>query len=341
MRLPRSTVKEREHARHDTVGELGATDSLASLRIVSAGRGSKRRLVRELSKNYDMYLMVLPAILVIFVFKYIPIYGIIIAFQDYNPFDGYARSEFVGLENFIDFFEDPFAYRVIRNTIVLGSSLLLWTFWPPILLALSINEVGNTKLKRTVQSISYLPHFISTVIIVGMLFRFISVDGGVVNEAIRFLGFRKINFQVQPQWFRPMYIVTSLWQGVGWGSILYLAAISSINPELYEAAFVEGANRFHRILYVTLPGMAPTIIILLILNIRTIVNIGTEKVLLMYNPAVYETADVIATYIYRKGILGTNQSYAAAIGLFNSIIALILVVVVNRIARRVSETSLW
>jgi len=288
-----------------------------------------------------MYLMVLPAIVVIFIFHYIPIYGIVIAFQDYNPFDGYAHSTFVGLKNFISFFRDPFAFRVIRNTIWLGTLVLVWGFWPPILLALSINELSNVKFKKVVQSISYLPHFISTVIIVGMLFRFISVDGGLVNEVLKLLGFEKINFTVLPQWFRPLYIISGLWQQVGWGSILYLAGMSGISAELFEAAYVEGANRFQRIRYITIPGIMPTIIILLILNIRTVVNIGLEKVLLMYNPAIYSTADVIATYIYRKGILGSNQSYASAVGLFNSVLALLLVLIVNKIAQKMSDTSLW
>lgn len=301
----------------------------------------KKYFLKEIKRNYVMYLMLLPAIAVVFIFKYLPMYGVSIAFQNFNIFDGYFNSDFVGLKNFASFLKDPFAWRVIRNTVVLGSLIILWCFWPPILLALSINEVNNTVFKRTVQSISYLPHFISTVIIVGMLFRFISVDGGLVNELLSILGLERINFTVQAKYFRSMYIITSLWQGVGWGSILYLAAISGISPELYEAAYVEGANRFQRIKFITIPGIAPTIIILLILNMRTVVNIGTEKVLLMYNPAVYETADVIATYVYRKGILNNDQSYATAIGLLNSIVALIIVIIVNRFSKQLSETSLW
>lgn len=301
----------------------------------------KKSPLKKIAQNYDMYLMVLPAIAIIFIFRYIPMYGIIIAFQDFNPFDGYGGSEWVGLKNFIDFFNDPFAWRVIRNTLVLGSLLLFWTFWPPIVLALSINEVRNSAVKRTIQSISYLPHFISTVIVVGMLMRFVSVDGGLINGVLKALGYEKINFMVTPKWFRPLYIITSLWQGIGWASILYLAAITGINPELYEAAYVEGANRFDRIWYITLPSILPTITILLILNIRTIVNIGTEKVLLMYNPATYETADVIATYVYRKGILGTKQSFASAVGVFNSVVSLLMVIIVNKIAQKIGETSLW
>lgn len=300
-----------------------------------------KTFIQKIISQYDMYLLVLPAIIIVFIFHYIPIYGIIISFQNFNPIDGYLRSEFVGLKHFIDFFNDPFCFRIIRNTVVLGTLSLLWGFWPPIILALSINEISNVKFKRTIQSISYLPHFISTVIIVGMLFRFISVDGGVVNQIIHFFGFEKINFTIKPQWFRTLYIVSGLWQSVGWGSILYLAAISGISVELYEAAHVEGANRFQRIRYITLPGIMPTFIILMILGVQGIINIGLDKVLLMYNSAIYSTADVIATYIYRKGILGSNQSYAAAVGLFNSVIALLLVLLVNRLARKLSDTSLW
>ncbi len=303
--------------------------------------GRKRNILTHLRKDYDLYLMVLPAIVVVFIFHYIPIYGIIIAFQDYNPFDGYAGSEFVGLENFIDFFKDPFSFRVIRNTFYLGALMIFFRFWPPILLALLINELANLKFKRTVQSISYLPHFISTVIIVGMLFRFVSVDGGLVNSLLSSLGIQKINFTVSPEWFRPLYIISMIWQNVGWGSILYLAAMAGISTELYEAAYCEGANRFQRVRFITIPGITPTVIILLILNMRNIVNIGLEKVLLMYNPAIYETADVISTYVYRKGILGSDQSYASAIGLFNSVMALIVVLAVNKMAQKFSETSLW
>ncbi len=301
----------------------------------------KKKFFDYIKRDYELYLFLAPAIIIILIFHYVPIYGLLMAFQDFNPIDGYAGSEFVGLKHFIDFFSDPFAFRVISNTVILGSMLMIWGFTPPILLALSINELSNMKFKRVVQSISYLPHFVSTVIIVGMLFRLFSVDGGLINSLLKLMGRKTVNFTVLPEWFRPLYIMSSLWQSVGWGSILYLAALTGINPELYEAAYVEGANRFRRIWHISLPGIMPTIIILLILNVRVIVNIGLEKVLLMYNPAIYKTADVIATYVYRKGILGSSQSYASAIGFFNSIVALLMVLLVNTVARKVSETSLW
>lgn len=301
----------------------------------------KKSFFDYIKKDYELYLFLAPAIIVVLIFKYIPIYGLVMAFQDFNPMDGYAGSEFVGLKHFIDFFNDPFAFRVISNTVILGSLILVVGFAPPIVLALSINELSNMRFKKVVQSISYLPHFVSTVIIVGMLFRLFSVDGGLINSILKILGRDTINFTVLPQWFRPLYILSHLWQSVGWSSILYLAALTGINPELYEAAYVEGANRFRRIWHISIPGIAPTIIILLILNVRVIVNIGLEKVLLMYNPAIYKTADVIATYVYRKGILGSNQSYASAIGFFNSVVALLMVLLVNNVARKVSETSLW
>ncbi|MDW7659474.1 MAG: ABC transporter permease subunit [Bacillota bacterium] len=288
-----------------------------------------------------MYLMVLPAVVIIFVFHYIPIYGIIIAFQRYSPLDGYAGSPFVGLNNFIRFFKDPFAFRVVRNTFMIGFLRLIWTFWPPIVLALLLNELTNVKLKRSIQSISYLPHFFSTVIIVGILFKVVAVDGGVANTILKSLGFNKINFLVSPKWFRSLYVTLSLWSGIGWGSIIYLAALNGIDPQLYEAAHVEGASRFQRAWHITLPGISSTIVILLILSVRSIVKVGATTVLLMYNEAVYETADVLSTYVYRQGIQGTNPSYASAIGLFDSLISLILVIVVNRIARAIGETSLW
>ncbi|MDW7656890.1 MAG: ABC transporter permease subunit [Bacillota bacterium] len=302
---------------------------------------SRSALIKAIAGNPSMYLMVLPAVVILFIFHYIPIYGIIIAFQKYSPLDGYGGSPFVGLKNFIRFFNDPFAYRVIRNTLMIGIFRLIWTFWPPIVLALLLNELSNVKLKRSIQSISYLPHFFSTVIVVGILFKVVAVDGGVANTILKSLGFNKINFLVSPQWFRSLYITLSLWSGIGWGSIIYLAALNGIDPQLYEAAHVEGASRFQRAWHITLPGISSTIIILLILNVRSIVKVGAPTVLLMYNEAVYETADVLSTYVYRQGIQGTNPSYASAIGLFNSVISLLLVIIINRIARAVSETSLW
>ena len=284
--------------------------------------------------------MLVPGIALVFIFNYIPMYGIVISFQDFNIFDGYFGSRFVGFKHFIHLFQHPYFPRLFRNTLLLGLFSLAWGFWPPILLAILLNEVPWQGYKRVVQSISYLPHFVSTVIIVGILFQLAS-SNGILNQLIEAIGLPRQQFFINSRWFRPLYISSGIWQGVGWGSIIYLAALSGIDPNLYEAAVSEGAKRFQRIRYITLPGILPTIVILFILSVRSVVSVGFEKVYLMYNPAIYETADVFSTYLYRRGILEADYSYATAVGLFNSILALVLIVVCNRIARSMSDVSLW
>jgi len=296
-------------------------------------------LVRQ---QYDLIFLALPAILVTIVFHYIPIYGITIAFQDYNPWDGYFSSEWVGLKHFIRFFNDPLAMRTFKNTVILGTMSYVIGWAPPIVLALLLNELKHLRFKKVVQSISYLPHFISTVIVVGIMIRFISVDGGIINTIIAALGRDKIVFLNESVWFRPLYIITGLWQGIGWGSIIYLAAINGIDPQLYEAASVEGANRLQQAIHITLPGITPTIVILLILGISGLISADFDKVLLMQNPVTYEVSDIVGTYIYRKGILGSNsQSYSTAIGLINSVLSLLLIMGANWFSGKVGETKLW
>jgi putative aldouronate transport system permease protein len=246
----------------------------------------------------------------------------------------------VGLKHFRLLFGSPYFYRIFRNTLLLGLFGLLWGFWPPIVLALLLNEVRSEGFKRTVQSVSYLPHFISTVIIVGMLFEFFASDGAV-NQFLQSIGIPAQQFFIDPKWFRTLYISSGIWQGVGWGSIIYLASLAGIDVQLYEAAFAEGANRFQRMWHVTIPGILPAIIILFILNVRTIVTVGFEKVYLMYNPAIYETADVISTYVYRRGILNADYSYSTAVGLFSAVISFMIILAVNTMARKLGEISLW
>lgn len=299
-----------------------------------------RGLKFTLQRNIDLYILMVPGLVVLFIFQYIPMYGLIIAFQDFNVFDGFFGSPFVGFKHFASLFRSPYFYRIFRNTILLGFYGLLWGFWPPIILALLLNEVRNAPFKKTIQSVSYLPHFISTVIIVGMLFEFFSTDGPV-NLFLQSIGLKGQQFFMDPKWFRTLYISSSIWQGVGWGSIIYLASLTGIDISLYEAAFAEGANRFQRMWHVTIPGILPAIIILFILNVRRIVTVGFEKVYLMYNPAIYETADVISTYVYRRGILNADYSYSTAVGLFNAVISFVIIVIVNAAARKVSDVSLW
>jgi len=284
--------------------------------------------------------MIAPAIVLFAVFQYVPMYGITIAFKDYNIADGILGSEWAGLKHIYNFVNDPFFYRIIRNTLLINIYELIFAFPAPIILALLLNEVRSPFFKRFTQSISYLPHFISTVITVGILMKLASTDG-VINHLLAFLGLPEQNFFGDAGWFRTLYIGSGIWQSVGWASIIYLAALTGIPDDLYEAARIDGAGRFQQIGYITLPGIMPTIVIIFILNIGSMLSVGFEKVYLMYNPAIYETADVISTYVYRRGIQGMDYSYAAAIGLFNAVIAFILLISANSASKRAGQNSLW
>lgn len=267
-------------------------------------------------------------------------FGIIIAFQNYLPGSGFLDNEWVGFKWFEQFFNSIYFFRLLQNTFLISFYNLVWGFPVPIIFALLLNETKDGLYKRAVQTVSYLPHFISLVIIVGMVADMVSTQG-VVNRAIELIGGQPIDFMRSDRWFRTLYVASEIWQSFGWNSIVYLAAISGIDTQLYEAAIVDGANRMRRIWHITLPGILPTAIILLILNCGRILAVGSEKIILMYSPIVYKTADVISTYVYRRGILGADYSFATAVGLFNSSINFILVIIVNSISRRVSETSLW
>lgn len=313
---------------------------MTAISSCSKRKHKKKGFMYHIIKDHDLYIMLTPAIIFTIVFYYLPMYGVSMAFQDFNMYDGFFGSPFVGLKHFINFFNYPYAFRIIRNTFMLGTFYLLWSFTPPIIFALLLNELRNKTFKRITQSISYLPHFVSVVIVVGMIFRVLESDG-VVNSTLQYLGLEKAQFFLFPKYFRSIYIMSGIWQTMGWGSILYLAALTGIPGELYEAAGIEGASRLQRVKYITIPGIMPTIIILLILNMKNIINIGFEKVLLLYNPAIYETSDVLSTYIYRIGIQGSKYSYASAIGFLNSVVAFLFVIVTNKIAKTFSETSLW
>lgn len=287
--------------------------------------------------------MLLPGLLNLALFKYLPMWGIVISFQQFHPAMGIAGSKWVGFKHFIDFFADPYFFRIIRNTLLLGVYVIIFSFPAPIVFALLLNEVRNMKFKRISQTISYMPYFLSVVVVIGLVRDMTTTTDGIINHLIASLGGEKIHFFMEPAWFRPLYIMSGIWQGVGFGSIIYLAAIAGINPELYESAVIDGANRFSQGWHITLPSILPTIMILFILRVGAILASDFQKILLMYSPFTYETADVISTYIYRVGIesVGSNFSYAAAVGLFSAIISLIFLVVTNRIAKTVSEYSLW
>jgi len=288
-----------------------------------------------------LYLLILPIIVYYFIFHYMPMYGVLIAFKDFNAFKGIISSPWVGLKHFKSFFESPFAYRLLRNTLAINIYELVVGFPMPIILALLINEVKSNRFKRSVQTIVYMPHFISVVVICGMLVSFLSPSTGFINRFIQAIGGQPIHFLAEPKWFRTVYVLSGVWQSAGWGSIIYLAALAGIDIELYEAATVDGATKWQKMKHITFPGILPTVIIMLILRMGSMFSVGFEKIMLLYSPLTYDTADVISTYVYRKGILDANYSYTAAIGLFNSIINFILLIAVNKFSRAVSETSLW
>lgn len=295
---------------------------------------------KDLFKYWPLYTMLLPVIAYYIIFHYYPMYGAQIAFRDFSPKLGITGSEWVGLKHLRSFFNSAFSFRLIRNTFLINFYGLLFGFPAPIILALMINEVRSKYFKRTIQTVSYLPHFISTVVIAGMILSFTATEGFITNIMTLF-GFPKQNLLMNAANFRAIYVGSDIWQGVGWGSIIYIAALSGINQELYEAAKIDGAGRWKQTLHVTLPGIAPTIITMLILRMGNMMSLGYEKVMLIYNPGIYETADIISTYVYRKGLLDMNFSYSAAVGLFNSAVNLIMLWGANKISRSIGENSLW
>ncbi|MFD0671054.1 ABC transporter permease [Cohnella sp. GCM10027633] len=292
--------------------------------------------------NRSKYLLVLfiPAFAYYIMFKYVPMFGILISFKDYNSFKGVWASEWVGLKYYRMFFDSPDSLKLIKNTILLGVYKIVFAFPAPIVLALLLNEVRRAIVKRFVQTVSYLPHFISNVVVVSMLFLFLSPSGGPINNIIEWLGYDAINFMQTDSYFRTIYILSEIWQHIGWETIIYLAALSAIDPQLYEAARVDGANRWQQLRRITIPGISSAIIILFILNIGHVLDIGFEKVLLMLNPSIYSTADVLGTYVFRTGFQAGNYSYGTAIDLFTSAINLMFLLAANWISRRASDTSL-
>ena len=302
------------------------------------------RLEKEIRLNWQLYVMILPVLVGFFFFRFYPLYGLQIAFKDYNIVAGIRGSEWVGLENFFKFFEDPFFFRVVKNTVVLGFWTLVISYPLPIVFAVLLNEVKQQHglFKRVTQSISYLPHFVAVVVIVGLIYDFFSFDG-IVNQIAVALTGEKWRILGSSAWFRPLFVGSVLWQGIGWGSIIYLAALTGIPPELYEAAIVDGASRWQRIRYITLPGLLPVISVTLILSVSSIVSVGFERAFLLQQPATYNVSDVIATYVYRRGLIKFDFSYGAAIGFFDSIVAFALVVAANYIVKRTNEDreGLW
>lgn len=299
-----------------------------------------RAIVKSILKSKYYYAMFLIPFVYFVVFHYIPLFGIVIAFKKFNVFQGVFESPWVGMKYFRQFLTDPYFFRLLRNTLLLGVYHIVFSFPAPIILALLLNELRHQVFKRFVQTVSYLPHFLSTVVVVGIIVNFLAYDG-IVNQFIGLFGVEGIHFLMLPEWFRTIYITSEIWQGIGWGSIIYLAALTAVDPQLYEAATIDGANRWKQVLYITLPGIAPTIIILLLFNIGAVLHVSFEKVLLLSNGSNQPTSDVISLHVYRRGLISSDFSYATAVGLFNSVIALLFLTVANRLSKKVSETSLW
>lgn len=296
---------------------------------------------RHIKQDKQLLLLFIPCIVFFIIFRYGPIYGLIIAFKDYDVFSGVLASEWVGMEHFKRFFDSPDFWVLFKNTILLGFYSLLWGFPFPIAFAILLNEARMMMFKRSIQTLSYLPAFLSIVIVSSMVIDFLSPNMGMFNQFISWLGFEKKYFLIDPDWFRTIYITSDIWATMGYGSIIYLASIAGINPTLYEAGKIDGCNRWHMIRYITLPGIAPTVFIMFIINAGNMFRIGYEKILLLYNPMTYEVADVFSTYVYRKGLLESDFSYAAAVGLFEAVVALFMLLIANIISKRLGANGLW
>jgi len=303
-------------------------------------KGSGKNTLKKVYKSRYLYLLFALPFLYFIVFKYGAMFWLSIAFFDYNAFLGFAGSKFVGLKYFVQFITDPYFWNILKNTVVLNLWMLALYFPAPIILALLINELKNKWFKKTVQTISYMPYFLSTVVVCGFITTILSNDG-LVNQILSTLGLEKIQFLMQPGWFRPIYVISEIWQQCGWGSIVYLAALAGVDSQLYEAASIDGANKWKQLLHVSLPGIAPVISIQLLLTIGKLLTVGYEKILLLYTGATYETADVISTYVYRRGLMEANYSYGSAVSIFQAVLAFILVVSSNKVAKKIGQTSLW
>lgn len=296
---------------------------------------------KKILRNYQLYLLIMPTFLYFIIFKYIPMYGILIAFKDYSPTKGIIGSQWVGFKYFEDFFNSFNFWDLIKNTVYLNIFQLIVTFPLPIIVALMLNELPNEKIKKTIQTILYAPYFISTVVLVGMMYVFLSPSSGIINKIIQAISGNTIDFFATPGWFRPLYVLSSAWQGTGWGTVVYMAALSSVDPQLHEAAIVDGASKFKRTIVIDIPAIMPVIIIQLILALGNIMNVGFEKAYLMQTPLNLDVSEIIQTYVYKLGLLQAQYSFSTAVGLFNSVINFILLIIVNWIVKKFSETSLW
>lgn len=297
-------------------------------------------LAKDFRQNKEVYVMIIPVIVYYLLFCYVPMFGAVIAFKRYTPVAGVFGSPWVGFSHFIQFFNSPYFGRLIANTLRISLTSLVWSFPAPIILALLMNELKSGRYARIVQSITYMPHFISIVVICGMI-RSFTLDTGIINTVLSYFGFERTSFLLHEEYFVPIYVISGVWQQMGWGSIVYLAALSGIDQGLYEAARIDGANKWRQVIHITIPGILPTIITMLILKLGQVLGVGYEKILLLYNDATSPVAEVISTYVYKKGLIEQNWSFSSAVGLFNSAINLALIVITNKISKMTTEIGLW
>ncbi|WP_172240417.1 ABC transporter permease [Saccharibacillus endophyticus] len=300
-----------------------------------------KKLFKKIMRNWQLYIFMAPALLTVIIFNYVPMYGIQIAFKNYIPALGMAESKWVGFDHFTRFFESYYFWDLMWNTLSISLYGLLVGFPLPILLALAFNEIRTGPFKKTVQTVTYAPHFISMVVMAGMIITFLTPSTGMIVNLLEAIGVTPPSFLTDPRWFKTVYVLSDVWQATGWGTIIYLAALTAVDPGLHEAAILDGASRLQRIRHINFPVIIPTITILLILNMGGLLGVGYEKILLLQNPLNMEASDVIATSVYRTGLLEAQYSYSTAVGLFNSIVNAILLIVVNQVVRRTSENSLW
>ncbi len=317
------------------------SSTVSKQELVMYSKKPGRHAVQKIMRHWQFYLLVALPLLYIIIFKYLPMFGVMIAFKDYNLVDGIWKSPWVGFKHFEQLFDAPFFWDYLKNTLTISLYGLLVGFPAPIILALALNEIRNGFFKKSVQMVTYAPYFISTVIIVSILIVNLSPNVGLLSNIYRALGLEPIDFLGRSEFFKSIYVWSDVWQFMGYGAIIYIAALSGVNPELYEAAKVDGATRFQKIRNIDLPSIVPVIVIMLILNIGQIMSVGFEKIYLMQNPLNQHTSEVISTYVYKVGLLGANFSFSTAIGLFNSIINFTLLIIVNFVAKKISSNSLW
>ena len=304
-------------------------------------RRARRGFLARAARSWELYLFLLPTLVYFAIFQYGPLYGVQIAFRDYLGALGIWGSPWVGLQNFIRFFHSAFFVSLLANTVSLSLLILVFSFPMPVIFALLLNQLGSQKYKRIVQTVSYAPHFISVVVFVGLIFLFSSPSTGIINILVSKLGGPRIYYMGSLSWFRPVYLLSDIWQETGWGAIIYLAALSGVNPELYEAATIDGATKFQKILHIDIPAIVPTVTILLVLRTGAVMSVGFEKAFLMQTPLNLDHSEIISTYVYKVGLQGAQFSFGSAVGLFNSVVNLALLLAVNRVVRALGETSLW